>query len=123
MQTMFSGDGPLRKESIVMAWVLLIIAGLLEVVWALLLKQSAGFSKPLPTVGFLLTLILSMVLLSQAIKMLPVGTAYAIWTGIGAVGTAIVGMLWLGESRDILKLISLVMLIGGIVGLRLTSNH
>ncbi|MBE2184693.1 MAG: multidrug efflux SMR transporter [Anaerolineae bacterium] len=106
-----------------MAWVLLIIAGLLEVVWALLLKQSAGFSKPLPTVGFLLTLILSMVLLSQAIKMLPVGTAYAIWTGIGAVGTAIVGMLWLGESRDILKLISLVMLIGGIVGLRLTSNH
>ncbi len=75
-------------------------------VWALLLKQSAGFSKPLPTIGFLLSLILSMVLLSQAIKTLPLGTSYAIWTGIGAVGTAIVGMLWLDESRDILKLIS-----------------
>lgn len=123
MQAMFSGDDPSLKESIVMAWVLLIIAGLLEVVWALLLKQSEGFSKPLPTVGFLLSLILSMFLLSMAIKSLPVGTAYAIWTGIGAVGTAIVGMVWLGESRDILKLISLVMLVGGIVGLRLTSSH
>lgn len=106
-----------------MPWVTLVIAGLLEMVWALLLKQSEGFTKPLPTIGFLITLILSMFLLSQAVKSLPVGTAYAVWTGIGAAGTAILGMLLLGESRDILKLVSLVMLVGGIIGLRLTSSH
>lgn len=105
-----------------MPWVTLFIAGLLEMAWALLLKQSEGFSKPLPTVGFLVTLALSMFLLSQAIKSLPVGTAYAVWTGIGAAGTAIIGMIWLGESRDVLKLVSLVMLIAGIIGLRLSST-
>jgi quaternary ammonium compound-resistance protein SugE len=63
-----------------------------------------------------------MFLLSQAIKSLPVGTAYAVWTGIGAAGTAIAGMIWLGESREVLKLVSLAMLIGGIIGLRLTST-
>lgn len=105
-----------------MPWVILFVAGLLEVVWALLLKQSEGFSKPVPTIGFLVALALSMFLLSQAIKSLPVGTAYAVWTGIGAAGTAIAGMIWLGESRDILKLVSLVMLIAGIIGLRLTST-
>jgi quaternary ammonium compound-resistance protein SugE len=106
-----------------MAWVILFIAGLLEVVWALMLKQSAGFTKPLPTVAFLISLILSMFLLSQAVKSLPIGTAYAVWTGIGAALTAVVGMLWLGESREILKLLSLLMLIVGIIGLRLTSSH
>ncbi len=106
-----------------MAWVILVAAGLLEVVWALLLKQSEGFTKPLPTVGFLVFMVLSMVLLSQAIKELPVGTAYAIWTGIGAAGTAILGMVFLGESREILKLLSLVMLIAGIVGLKLSSGN
>jgi quaternary ammonium compound-resistance protein SugE len=106
-----------------MPWVILVIAGLLEVVWALLLKQSEGFTKPVPTIGFLISLFFSMFLLSQAIKSLPVGTAYAVWTGIGAAGTAIFGMLLLGESRDVLKLLSLLMLVGGIVGLRLTSTH
>ncbi len=106
-----------------MAWVILFIAGLFEMAWALLLKQSEGFSKPLPTVGFVITLILSMYLLSQALKSLPVGSAYAVWTGIGAAGTAIVGMLWLGESRDVLKLVSLVLLLAGIIGLRITSTH
>lgn len=106
-----------------MAWVILVAAGLLEVVWALLLKQSEGFTKPLPTMGFLVFMVLSMVLLSQAIKELPVGTAYAIWTGIGAAGTAILGMVFLGESREILKLLSLVMLIAGIVGLKLSSGN
>src|SRR5918997_997089 len=104
-----------------MAWVILFLAGLLEMVWALLLKQSAGFTRPGPTIGFVSSLFLSMFLLAQALKTLPVGSAYAVWTGIGAAGTAIVGMLWLGESRDILKLVSLVMLLGGIVGLRITS--
>jgi quaternary ammonium compound-resistance protein SugE len=105
-----------------MAWIILFIAGLLEMVWALLLKQSAGFSKPIPTIGFFVSLLLSMFLLAQSLKTLPVGTAYAVWTGIGAAGTAIVGMIWLGESRDVLKLVSLVMLIAGIVGLRVTGG-
>jgi quaternary ammonium compound-resistance protein SugE len=104
-----------------LAWGILIVAGLLEMAWALLLKQSEGFSKPGPTVGFLITLFLSMFLLAQALKTLPVGTAYAVWTGIGAAGTAIVGMLWLGESRDALKLASLVLLLSGIIGLRISS--
>lgn len=104
-----------------MHWVILFIAGLFEVVWALMLKQSDGFTKPVPTVIFVVALILSMVLLAQALRTLPVGTAYAIWTGIGAAGTAILGMLLLGESRDVIKLVSLVMIIAGIIGLRLSS--
>ncbi len=106
-----------------MAWVILFIAGLFEMAWALLLKQSEGFTRPGPTIGFVISLFLSMFLLAQALKTLPVGSAYAVWTGIGAAGTAIVGMLWLGESRDILKLVSLVMLVAGIIGLRITSSH
>jgi quaternary ammonium compound-resistance protein SugE len=104
------------------AWIILVIAGLLEMVWAVLLKQSSGFSKPVPTLGFFVSLALSMLLLAQSLKTLPVGTAYAVWTGIGAAGTAIVGMIWLGESRDVLKLVSLVMLIAGIIGLRVTGS-
>jgi len=106
-----------------MAWVTLFLAGLLEITWALLLNQSAGFTRPAPTAGFLISAAASMYLLAYSLKTLPVGTAYAVWTGIGAAGTAIIGMLWLGEPRDTLKLISLVMLIGGIAGLRLTSGH
>ena len=106
-----------------MAWVILFLAGLLEMVWALLLKQTEGFTRPGPTIGFIISVALSMFLLATSLKTLPVGTAYAVWTGIGAAGTAIVGMLWLGESRDVLKLISLVMLLAGIVGLRITSAH
>lgn len=106
-----------------MAWGILFVAGLLEMVWALLLKQSEGFTRPGPTIGFVVSLFLSMFLLAQSLKTLPVGTAYAVWTGIGAAGTAIVGMIWLGESRDVLKLLSLVMLVAGIIGLRVTSSH
>jgi quaternary ammonium compound-resistance protein SugE len=105
-----------------MPWLILSVAGLLEVVWALMLKQSAGFTKPVPTAVFIISLLLSMFLLSQALKSLPVGTAYAVWTGIGAAGTAILGMVVLGESRDVLKLISLVMIVAGIIGLRLSSS-
>ena len=104
-----------------MAWFTLFVAGLLEMVWALLLKQSAGLTRPMPTIGFFVSLLLSMVLLAQALRTLPVGTAYAVWTGIGAAGTAIIGMIWLGESRDVLKLVSLVLLLAGIVGLRITT--
>jgi quaternary ammonium compound-resistance protein SugE len=106
-----------------MAWIILFIAGLFEMAWALFLKQSDGLSRPLPTAAFVVTLAISMGLLGYALKTLPVGTAYAIWTGIGAAGTALVGMIWLGESREVLKLVSLVLLIAGIAGLRLTSSH
>jgi quaternary ammonium compound-resistance protein SugE len=106
-----------------MAWVILFVAGLLEVAWAVLLKQSEGFTRPPQTIGFIVALLLSMFLLSQALKTLPVGTAYAVWTGIGAAGTAIIGMLWLGDPRDMVKLVSLVMLIVGIIGLRVSSSH
>ena len=104
-----------------MPWVILAIAGLFEVFWALMLKQSEGFTKPVPTLLFLAGLFFSMFLLAQALKSLPVGTAYAVWTGIGALGTAILGMVWLGESRDILKIISLLMIVAGIIGLRLST--
>ena len=106
-----------------MAWFILIVAGLFEMAWALLLKQSEGFTRLWPSLGFFVTLAISMGGLGYALKTLPVGTAYAVWTGIGAAGTAIVGMVWLGESRDVLKLISLLLLVAGIVGLRLTSAH
>jgi len=106
-----------------MAWVILFFAGLLEVAWAVFLKQSEGFTRVGPTIGFLVTLFLSMFLLAQALKTLPVGTAYAVWTGIGAAGTAIIGMIWLGGWRDVLKKVSIVMLIAGIIGLRVTSSH
>lgn len=105
-----------------MPWILVFVAGLLEVVWALMLKQSEGLTKPGPTLVFFITLSLSMFLLAQAVKSLPIGTAYAVWTGIGAAGTAVLGMLVLGESRDVIKLVSLVMLVAGIIGLRMTTS-
>ncbi|MGL4546196.1 MAG: quaternary ammonium compound efflux SMR transporter SugE [Plesiomonas sp.] len=104
-----------------MAWVYLIIAGLLEVCWALALKASEGFSKPLPNVIFAVTITASMVLLALAMRHLPVGSAYAIWTGIGAVGTAIVGIVLLGESASALRIASLVLIMLGILGLKISS--
>ena len=106
-----------------MAWVYLIVAGFFEIGLALGLKYSEGFSRFWPTLGMAVSGGISFYLLSVAMRSLPVGTAYAVWTGIGAAGTAVVGMIWLGESRDLLKLVSLGMLIAGIVGLRLTSSH
>ena len=106
-----------------MAWLILVIAGVMEMAWAVLLKQSHGLTRVGPAIGFFATLLISMFLLAQSLRTLPVGTAYAVWTGIGAAGTAIVGMLWLGESRDPLKIASLALLLLGIIGLRLTEQH
>ena len=106
-----------------MAWVFLFIAGLLEIVFALGLKYSEGFTRLWPTLAFVAGAIGSFFLLSTALRTLPVGTAYAVWTGIGAAGTAIIGMLALGESRDPLKTLSLALLVAGIIGLRLTGEH
>lgn len=102
-----------------MSWVILFVAGLLEIGWAIGLKYTDGFTKLWPTIGTVISLVASFLLLGLALKTLPVGTAYAIWVGIGAVGTAFLGILLFGESTDILKLVSLGLICAGIIGLKL----
>lgn len=104
-----------------MAWVWLFLAGLLEMGWAIGLKYTEGFTKLAPSVGTVAAMILSFVLLGQALRVLPVGTAYAVWTGIGAAGTAALGMLLFGESRDWPRLLCLGLIIAGVVGMRVVS--
>lgn len=106
-----------------MAWVYLICAGLLEIAFALGLKHSQGFTRLWPTLGFLLGAAGSFYLLTRALQSLPVGTAYAIWTGIGAAGTALVGMVVFGESRDPLRIGSLILIVAGVIGLRLAEGR
>ncbi|PRY70952.1 quaternary ammonium compound efflux SMR transporter SugE [Halomonas ventosae] len=104
-----------------MAWIMLVVAGLLEVAWALGLKASQGFSRPLPSVLTVLAMLASFYLLAQAMRVLPVGTAYAIWVGIGAVGTVLLGILIYGDSATPLRLASLVLVLAGLVGLKLAG--
>ena len=104
-----------------MAWIYIVIAGLLEVAWAIGLKHSAGFSKFWPSVWTIIGMIASFVVLAQGVKTLPVGTGYAVWTGIGAVGTTVLGIALFHESRDPLRLACLALIIIGIVGLKLVS--
>jgi quaternary ammonium compound-resistance protein SugE len=101
-----------------MAWIYLIIAGGLEIGWAIGLKYTEGFSKFWPSVATIAGMIASFGLLSVALKTIPVGTGYAVWTGIGAAGTAIVGMIFLGESREVLRIVCLGLIIAGVVGLK-----
>ena len=98
-------------------------AGVFEVVWAASLKFTRGFTRPGPTALTLVAMAASIWLLAQALKLLPVGTAYAVWTGIGAAGTALVGMWLFGESRDLGRLVSLACIVLGIIGLRLTAGR
>jgi quaternary ammonium compound-resistance protein SugE len=102
-----------------MAWIILFVAGLFEIGWAVGLKYTEGFSKPLPTVGVAISLLLSMGLLGLALKTLPLGTAYAIWTGIGAIGTALFGILVLKEPATAARLVCLCLIVAGILGLKL----
>lgn len=104
-----------------MNWFLLIVAGLFEVVWAISLKYTQGFSRLGPSLLTIGTMIFSFYLLSVSLRVLPLSTAYAVWVGIGAVGTAIAGVLLFGESLTTLKLVSLALVILGIVGLKLAS--
>ena len=104
-----------------MAWVYLTVAGLFEIGWAIGLKYSDGFSKPVPSLITVAAMAMSIWLLSVAMKTIPVGTAYAVWTGIGAVGVAILGMALFGESREILRITCLFLIIAGIIGLKLVS--
>lgn len=104
-----------------MAWVYLTLAGVFELAFAIALKASDGFTRVLPVVLFTLFAALSFILLARAIVTIPIGTAYAVWTGIGAAGTAIVGILAFGEPATALRLLFIVTLVGSIIGLRLTS--
>ena len=104
-----------------MNWIFLGLAGCFEVLWAVALKYSDGLRNPLPVVGCIISMILSMWFLSISIRTIPMGTAYAIWTGIGAVGGVVAGIVLFGESTAVLRLISVALIIVGIIGLKLTS--
>jgi quaternary ammonium compound-resistance protein SugE len=106
-----------------MAWLVLVIAGLFEVAWAVLLGESKGFSRPLPTVGFVATLAVSMYLLSVAVRTIPIGTAYAVWVGIGAVGAFAVSVALLGERTTPAQLVSMAALVASILAVKLTASH
>jgi quaternary ammonium compound-resistance protein SugE len=103
------------------AWFALIAAGLLEVGWALGLKYSDGLTRFWPTVATVIAIILSFAFMGISLRSLPFGTAYALWAGIGAAGTMIVGMMAFGESADLFRIVSLLMIIAGVIGLRLTA--
>ncbi len=105
-----------------MAWILLFIAGLLEVVWAIGMKYSEGFTRLWPSVGTLVTMAISFWLLGVAMKVLPVGTAYSVWVGVGAVGTVVLGILLFGEPANLARLFSVALIVAGIVGLKLTTT-
>ena len=105
-----------------MAWLLLALAGTFETAFAISLKLSEGFSRAWWTVSFVVFAVASFALLAEALKTLPVGTAYAVWTGIGAVGTAVVGMIVFGESAAVARLVSIGLVVAGVVGLQVTST-
>ncbi|HOG07699.1 MAG: quaternary ammonium compound efflux SMR transporter SugE [Syntrophales bacterium] len=104
-----------------MAWIYLLIAGLMETAWAIGLKYTAGFTKLWPSLWTLAGMAISFYLLSLALKTIPVGTGYAVWTGIGAVGTAILGIVLFGESHSAIRIFCIAMIVAGIAGLRLAS--
>ena len=104
-----------------LAWILLIVAGLLEITWLLAMKYSQGFTKLWPTVFVFVVGTLSFYLLSLCLKVIPVGTAYVVWTGIGAVGGAVLGMMVFGEPATVWRLASIALVVAGIVGLKLTT--
>ncbi|ETS32212.1 cation/cationic drug transporter [Photorhabdus khanii NC19] len=104
-----------------MSWFILIIAGLFEVIWAVGLKYTHGFTRLTPSLITAGAMAISVGMLAYAMKGLPVGTAYAVWTGVGAVGTAIFGIMVLGESASLARVLSLVLIVAGIIGLKLAS--
>lgn len=105
-----------------MYWIILFIAGLFEVAWAVGLKYTEGFTKLIPSLFTIVSMIISMGLLAYAVKHIPVGTAYAVWTGIGAVGTAILGIILFNESKELIRIFFIFLIIVGIVGLKMFSE-
>jgi quaternary ammonium compound-resistance protein SugE len=112
--------GPDNED--VMSWLLLFLAGLFEIAWAIGLEYSDGFSNPIPTAGMGVAMIISLVLLSKAVQDLPIGTAYAVWTGIGAVGTASLGVVLFDEPATAMRLLFISVIVLGIVGLHSVSG-
>ncbi len=106
-----------------MPWLILVVAGLFEIVWAIGLKYTDGFTKLWPTVGTVTAMVISIALLGLAMKTLPVGTAYAVWTGIGAVGTVTLGMILLGEPATVARVVCILLIVSGIIGLKIFSPH
>ena len=106
-----------------MSWLVLIMAGLFEVAWATLLGESKGLTRPVPTVGFVVTLVISMYLLSVAVRSIPIGTAYAVWVGVGAVGAFLVSVLVLGERTNPAQLVAIAALVTSILAVKLTAAH
>ena len=106
-----------------MAWIYLLIAGILEVVWAAAMKQSDGFTRLVPTAVTAVAMVASVVLLAIAMKSLPLGTAYTIWTGIGAVGAFLVGITVLGESADATRIVAAVLIVSGLTLMKFSSPH
>lgn len=106
-----------------MAWIYLFFAGLFEIVWAVGLKYTEGFSKLYPSLATILAMLLSFLLLAQSLKILPIGTAYAVWTGIGAVGAVFYGIYFLGEPATLIRLSCIALIIIAIIGLKLSSPH
>ncbi len=106
-----------------MNWIILFIAGLFEIAWAIGLKYTEGFSKLWPSVFTITSMIISMGLLAYSVKHLPIGTAYAIWTGIGAVGTAVLGIILFNESKELVRILFILLIVIGIVGLKLFSSQ
>lgn len=104
-----------------MAWLILFVAGLFEICWAIGLKYTEGFSRLWPSVGTIVAMIISFMLLSISLKTLPIGTAYAVWTGIGAVGTVILGIVLFGDSVTLIRIICLALIVIGIFGLKLLT--
>jgi quaternary ammonium compound-resistance protein SugE len=104
-----------------MAWISLFVAGLFEIGWAIGLKYTDGFSKLWPSVWTVASMIVSLVVLEYALRTLPVGTAYAVWVGIGAVGTAALGMWLFNESRDVARIVCLMLIVAGVIGLKVVT--
>ena len=105
-----------------MSWTILFLAGIFEIFWAVGLKYSDGFTKLIPTIFTIVTMIISFYLLSLALKALPIGTAYAVWVGIGTVGTVIAGIMLFGESMSLIRVMRILFILIGIVGLKFTTN-
>jgi quaternary ammonium compound-resistance protein SugE len=111
----------LTVSSPTIAWLILLVAGALEIVWALSMKASMGFTKFWPSVTTLVAAVVSLWLLSLSLKLLPVGTAYAVWTGIGAVGTAVLGIILFNEPATAVRLACIALILAGIVGVQITG--
>jgi len=109
--------------SIAQAWLVLLLAGVLEIIWALGLKYSDGFSRLAPSLVVVVAAAASFWLLALAMRVLPAGTAYAVWTGIGAAGTAVLGMVLLGEPATVLRLVCIGLIVAGVLGLKFVAGH